>query len=110
MHAEDVRTGHFLQSLPVGTPLWLKDEHFVAQDWDSGEIPRDGQLTTSVIHKLKTEPKFIEQAAAVRSAWEAAGVEYRWRPMSAEQLAAGELLVRLSFASPAKIVSQVRKS
>lgn len=74
----------------------MKDEHFDAQDWDSGEIPRNGELTVSLVHKLKSESKYIEQAAVVRSSWDAAGVDYLWRPLTAEQLAAGHLLVRPS--------------
>jgi hypothetical protein len=96
-----VKTGHILQSLPVGTPLWLNDQHSAAQDWNSGVLPQDGQLTITIVHALKTEFKYIEQAAAVRVAWAAADVEYLWRPLTAEQLAAGGLLVCPSPATKA---------
>lgn len=91
-HAEDMRTGHFVQSLPAGEPLWLKDEGALAQDRDSTVFVR-GRLASSAVHKLKTLAETVEYAAAVRAAWQAAGVEYVWRPLSGRQVARGDLLV-----------------
>jgi hypothetical protein len=35
---EDVRTGAWLWWLPEGTKLWLKDENWDAEDYDSKKI------------------------------------------------------------------------